>query len=94
MTVERKSEWDLVVTRTFNGPARIVIHDRYPTKEALDAAMASQSTSGFSKQLSSWTSFLPPDVGQRQAGIPDQKNGGADGDLNDQSKSRRFQCLA
>ena len=72
-TTERTSDRDLVVTRTFNGPARIVwtneegegsgqvttltfeekggktllvMHDLYSSKEALDAAIASGSTSG------------------------------------------------
>src|SRR5882724_10600250 len=38
-TVERKSERELVVTRTFNGPARIVF-------EAVDQARAAQAVVG------------------------------------------------
>ncbi len=54
-TVERKSERELVVTRTVNGPARLVfeavMRDLYPSKEALDAAMASGEKSGMSETL-------------------------------------------
>jgi hypothetical protein len=69
-TVERKSERELVVTRTINGPARndggavttatfeeqagktlLVMHDLYPSKEALDAAIASGSICGMSETL-------------------------------------------
>ena len=73
-TVERKSEREFIVTRTFSGPARlvwtnaeggedgavttvtfeehgddtlVVVHDLYPSKEALDRAIASGSTGGF-----------------------------------------------
>ncbi|MEI9953588.1 MAG: glutathione S-transferase [Pseudomonadota bacterium] len=52
-TVERTSERELVVTRTVNGPARLVfeavMRDLYPSKEALDAAMASGEKSGMSE---------------------------------------------
>ncbi|MBS0531034.1 MAG: SRPBCC family protein [Proteobacteria bacterium] len=43
-----------VTTVTFEergGETLVVMHDRYPSKEALDEAMASQSTSGFSEQF-------------------------------------------
>jgi uncharacterized protein YndB with AHSA1/START domain len=41
-----------VTTVTFEergGETRVVLHDLYPSKEALDAAIASQATSGFSE---------------------------------------------
>ena len=31
------------------GKTRVVVHDLYPSKEALDAAIASESTSGFTE---------------------------------------------
>ena len=41
-----------VTTVTFeerDGKTRVVVHDLYPSKEALDAAIASESTSGFTE---------------------------------------------
>jgi uncharacterized protein YndB with AHSA1/START domain len=41
-----------VTTVTFEergGETRVVLHDLYPSKEALDAAIAAQATSGFSE---------------------------------------------
>ena len=41
-----------VTTVTFNesgGKTQVVVHDLYPSKEALDAAIASESTSGFTE---------------------------------------------
>ena len=46
-TVERKSERELVV-----------MHDLYPSKEALDAAIASGSTSGFDETFSQLDGLL------------------------------------
>ena len=43
-----------VTTVTFEergGKTRVVVHDLYPSKEALDAAIASESTSGFTEQF-------------------------------------------
>jgi uncharacterized protein YndB with AHSA1/START domain len=43
-----------VTTVTFEeraGETRVILHDLYPSKEALDAAIASKSTSGFSEQF-------------------------------------------
>ena len=43
-----------VTTVTFEergGTTRVVVHDRYPSKEALDAAIASGSTLGFGEQF-------------------------------------------
>jgi uncharacterized protein YndB with AHSA1/START domain len=43
-----------VTTATFeetHGETRVVIHDLYPSKEALDEAVASGSTSGFGEQF-------------------------------------------
>ena len=33
------------------GKTRVVVHDIYPSKEALDAAIASESTGGFTEQF-------------------------------------------
>ena len=43
-----------ITTVTFEesgGQTRVVVHDRYPSKEALDAAIASESTGGFTEQF-------------------------------------------
>jgi uncharacterized protein YndB with AHSA1/START domain len=43
-----------ITTVTFterDGKTRIVVHDLYPSKEALDAAIASESTGGFPEQF-------------------------------------------
>jgi uncharacterized protein YndB with AHSA1/START domain len=43
-----------ITTVTFeerDGKTRVVVHDLYPSKEALDAAIASESTGGFSEQF-------------------------------------------
>jgi len=45
---------DAVTTVTFEesgGKTRVVVHDLYPSKEALDAAIASESTGGFTEQF-------------------------------------------
>jgi len=33
------------------GKTRVVVHDLYPSKESLDAAIASESTGGFPEQF-------------------------------------------
>src|SRR5262245_39398620 len=43
-----------ITTVTFGetgGKTRVVVHDLYPSKEALDAAIASESTGGFTEQF-------------------------------------------
>ena len=43
-----------ITTVTFeekDGKTRVVVHDLYPSKEALDAAIASESTGGFTEQF-------------------------------------------
>lgn len=43
-----------ITTVTFEeigGKTRVVVHDLYPSKEALDAAIASESTGGFPEQF-------------------------------------------
>ena len=43
-----------ITTVTFeetDGQTRVVVHDLYPSKEALDAAIASESTGGFTEQF-------------------------------------------
>jgi uncharacterized protein YndB with AHSA1/START domain len=43
-----------ITTVTFeesSGQTRVVVHDLYPSKEALDAAIASESTGGFTEQF-------------------------------------------
>jgi hypothetical protein len=43
-----------VTTVTFeekDGATRIVVHELYPSKEAIDDAMASESTSGWGEQF-------------------------------------------
>ncbi len=50
-----------VTTVTFEdkgGQTLLVLHDLYPTKEALDAAVESGSTSGFSEQFDQLDEFL------------------------------------
>ena len=52
-----------VTTVTFEekgGKTLLVMHDLYPSKEALDAAMASGSTVGWARRSSNWTSFSSP----------------------------------
>ena len=49
-TNEEGEDDAVVTTVTFDedqGRTRLVVHDLYPSKEALDAAIASQATSGF-----------------------------------------------
>lgn len=43
-----------ITTVTFEeigGKTRVVVHDLYPSKEALDAAIASETTQGFTEQF-------------------------------------------
>lgn len=43
-----------ITTVTFeerDGKTRVIVHDLYPSKEALDAAIASESTQGFTEQF-------------------------------------------
>jgi hypothetical protein len=45
---------EVITTVTFeelDGKTRLAVHDLYPSKEALDAAIASGSTGGISEQL-------------------------------------------
>src|SRR5699024_2272347 len=41
-----------------SGKTRVVLHDRYPTKDAVDEALASQGTSGFSEQFEQLDALL------------------------------------
>ena len=53
-TNDEGGEDGAVTTVTFeekNGATRVVVHERYPSKEALDEAMASGSTSGWGEQF-------------------------------------------
>ena len=58
-----EGEGDAVVsTATFeevDGKTRIVIHDLYPSKQALDDAIASESISGWDEQLAQLEALLP-----------------------------------
>ena len=50
-----------ITTVTFEergGKTRVVVHDLYPSKEALDAAIASESTGGFTEQFEQLDEFL------------------------------------
>ena len=50
-----------ITTVTFEergGKTRVVVHDLYPSKEALDAAIASGSTGGFTEQFEQLDEFL------------------------------------
>jgi uncharacterized protein YndB with AHSA1/START domain len=50
-----------VTTVTFeekDGVTRIVLRDLYPSKEALDAAIASESTGGFTEQFAQLDALL------------------------------------
>jgi uncharacterized protein YndB with AHSA1/START domain len=53
-TNDEGEEGSQVTTVTFEetgGTTRVVVHDLYPSKDALDAAIASGSTSGMSESL-------------------------------------------
>ncbi|MFL4973541.1 MAG: SRPBCC domain-containing protein, partial [Microvirga sp.] len=53
-TNEEGGEGGAVTTVTFeekDGATRVVVHELYPSKEALDDAMASGSTSGWGEQF-------------------------------------------
>ncbi len=52
----------VITTATFDedeGRTRMVIHDRYPSKEALDEAIASGSTAGWDEQFGQLEELLP-----------------------------------
>jgi uncharacterized protein YndB with AHSA1/START domain len=56
-----ESEDGAVTTVTFaekGGQTLVVLHDLYPTKEALDAAIASQATSGFGESFEQLDALL------------------------------------
>lgn len=60
-TNEESGDEGPVTTVTFeegDGRTRVVMHDLYPSKEALDAAMASGSTSGFTETFEQLDAFL------------------------------------
>ncbi|MEZ6036360.1 MAG: SRPBCC family protein [Planctomycetota bacterium] len=60
-TNEEGDEGGAITTVTFTesaGRTRVVVHDLYPSKEALDAAIASGSTSGMPAQLEQLAEFL------------------------------------
>jgi uncharacterized protein YndB with AHSA1/START domain len=57
-----ESEDGAVTTVTFeekDGVTRVVVHDLYPSKEALDAAIASGSTGGWPEQFEQLDELLP-----------------------------------
>lgn len=66
-TNDEGGEGGAVTTVTFEeqaGGTRVVLHDLYPSKEALDEAIASQSTSGFCEMFEQLDAFLvTPDAG-------------------------------
>jgi len=41
----------MVCFRTKDGGTRVVVHDLYPSKDALDAAIASESTGAWPEQF-------------------------------------------
>lgn len=60
-TNDESGEEGAVTTVTFeevNGETQVVLCDRYPSKEALDAAIASGSTSGVGEQFEQLAVFL------------------------------------
>ena len=60
-TNDEGDEDGAVTTVTFEdrgGETRVVLSDLYPSKEALDAAIASQATSGFSETFQQLDEFL------------------------------------
>jgi len=62
-TNEEGGEGGAVTTVTFEergGKTLVVWHDLYPSKEALDEAMASGATSGFSEQFAQLDALLIP----------------------------------
>ncbi len=61
LTNDEGGEGGAVTTITFeerDGQTRVVMRDLHPTKEALDAAIASQSTSGFSEMFAQLDELL------------------------------------
>jgi uncharacterized protein YndB with AHSA1/START domain len=60
-TNDEGGEAGSVTTVTFEergGETRVVMHDLYPSKEALDGAIASGSTSGFSETFAQLDALL------------------------------------
>ena len=60
-TNDEGGEGGAVTTVSFeekNGATRVVVHELYPSKEALDDAMASGSTSGWGEQFEQLDEFL------------------------------------
>jgi uncharacterized protein YndB with AHSA1/START domain len=60
-TNDEGGEGGAVTTVTFeesDGKTRVVLHDLYPSKEALDEAIESGSTSGFGEQFEQLDAFL------------------------------------
>ncbi len=58
-----EAEDGAVTTVTFeekDGKTRLVVHDLYPSKDALDEAMTSGSRVGLVSSSSNWTSFSSP----------------------------------
>jgi uncharacterized protein YndB with AHSA1/START domain len=65
-TNDENSEGGAVTTVTFeekDGVTRVVLRDLYPSKQALDDAIASGSTSGFSEQFEQLDAILEADAG-------------------------------
>jgi uncharacterized protein YndB with AHSA1/START domain len=65
-TNEEGDEGGTITTVTFEekgGKTLLVVHDLYPSKDALDAAIASGSTSGMPAQLDQLDEFLARSVG-------------------------------
>lgn len=61
-----------VSTATFeeiDGRTRVVVHDLYPSKDALDEAIASGSTGGWSEQFDALDDLLPA-LGAASASLP------------------------
>ena len=62
-TNEEEEGGGQVTTVTFEekgGKTLLVVHDLYPSKDALDAAIASESTGGFSEQFEQLDELLVP----------------------------------
>jgi uncharacterized protein YndB with AHSA1/START domain len=65
-TNDEGDEDGVVTTATFEedgGTTRIVVHDRYPSKEALEAAVASGSTEGLPESLAQLDELLSTRAG-------------------------------
>lgn len=71
-TNDEGDEGGAVSTVTFeeqDGQTRVVVHDLYPSKEALDEAIASGSTEGMPEQLAQLDALVDSLRGQPQAAI-------------------------